>query len=85
MQATWRTIQLTAAITALTIAVAGAQTKITPPKNKYTPQQDVEVGREARRRQLIEGAQAVGMVQRDHRAQNQGSNRSRLGLARPCS
>src|SRR5829696_9357919 len=28
-------------------AVAGAQTRITPPKNKYTPQQDVEIGREA--------------------------------------
>ena len=26
---------------------AGAQTKITAPKNKYTPQQDVELGREA--------------------------------------
>ena len=24
-----------------------AQTKVTPPKNKYTPQQDVEIGREA--------------------------------------
>jgi beta-barrel assembly-enhancing protease len=28
-------------------AVAGAQTRVTPPKNKYTPQQDVEIGREA--------------------------------------
>jgi hypothetical protein len=28
-------------------AVAGAQTRITPPKNKYTPEQDVEIGREA--------------------------------------
>src|SRR5688572_16557452 len=24
-----------------------AQTKVTPPKNKYTPQQDVQIGREA--------------------------------------
>ena len=28
-------------------AVAGAQTRVTPPKNKYTPEQDVEIGREA--------------------------------------
>jgi Zn-dependent protease with chaperone function len=32
---------------ALTVALASAQTKITPPKNKYTPAQDVELGREA--------------------------------------
>lgn len=31
----------------LSTAVLGAQTKITPPKNKYTPAQDVEIGREA--------------------------------------
>jgi Zn-dependent protease with chaperone function len=47
MTATRRTIHVTAAITALAMAVAGAQTKITPPKNRYTPQQDVELGREA--------------------------------------
>ena len=35
-----------AALVACT-AVVGAQTRITPPKNKYTPQQDVEIGREA--------------------------------------
>ncbi len=28
-------------------AVAAAQTVITPPKNKYTPQQDVDLGKEA--------------------------------------
>ena len=35
--------------TAITVAVslAGAQTRITAPKNKYTPEQDVELGREA--------------------------------------
>jgi hypothetical protein len=35
---------------ALTVALAGplaAQTNVQPPKNKYTPQQDVELGREA--------------------------------------
>jgi beta-barrel assembly-enhancing protease len=42
-----RAINITAAIAVLTIAVGGAQTKITAPKNRYTPQQDVEIGREA--------------------------------------
>jgi beta-barrel assembly-enhancing protease len=32
---------------ALVAQLASAQTKITPPKNKYTPQQDVDLGREA--------------------------------------
>ena len=41
------TLSLTAAMTALAVAVGGAQTKITAPKNRYTPQQDVELGREA--------------------------------------
>jgi Zn-dependent protease with chaperone function len=31
----------------LAIAVVSAQTKITPPKNSYTPEQDVQLGREA--------------------------------------
>jgi hypothetical protein len=31
----------------VSVSVAGAQTKITPPKNKYSPQQDVQLGREA--------------------------------------
>ncbi len=31
----------------LTASTVAAQTKVTPPKNKYTPQQDVEIGREA--------------------------------------
>ena len=31
----------------LTVTSVAAQTKVTPPKNKYTPQQDVEIGREA--------------------------------------
>jgi beta-barrel assembly-enhancing protease len=35
---------LVATLTATTVA---AQTKVTPPKNKYTPQQDVQIGREA--------------------------------------
>jgi beta-barrel assembly-enhancing protease len=39
-----------AAIVALTVAgTAAAQTKITPPKNGYKPQQDVEVGQQAAR------------------------------------
>jgi hypothetical protein len=32
---------------ALVVAVPGAQTRVSPPKNKFTPQQDVELGREA--------------------------------------
>jgi Zn-dependent protease with chaperone function len=47
MTSNGRTIQIVAAMAALTMAVAGAQTKITAPKNRYTPQQDVELGREA--------------------------------------
>jgi hypothetical protein len=34
-------------VIALTATTAVAQTKVTPPKNKYTPQQDVQIGREA--------------------------------------
>src|SRR3954470_12240873 len=34
-------------VLALTASTAAAQTKVTPPKNKYTPQQDVQIGREA--------------------------------------
>ena len=36
-----------ALIITLTTTSVFAQTKVTPPKNKYTPQQDVEIGREA--------------------------------------
>ena len=36
-----------ALIITLTTSSVFAQTKVTPPKNKYTPQQDVEIGREA--------------------------------------
>jgi beta-barrel assembly-enhancing protease len=32
---------------ALCTAVVSAQTQVTPPKNKYTPEQDVQIGREA--------------------------------------
>jgi len=34
-------------VIALTATTVVAQTKVTPPKNKYTPQQDVQIGREA--------------------------------------
>jgi len=36
-----------ALVLVLCTAIVGAQTRITPPKNKYTPEQDVQVGREA--------------------------------------
>jgi beta-barrel assembly-enhancing protease len=39
-------LRLSAALM-LVSTLAGAQTKITPPKNSYTPAQDVELGREA--------------------------------------
>jgi Zn-dependent protease with chaperone function len=35
------------AVTVLMLQLAAAQTKITIPKNKYTPEQDVQIGREA--------------------------------------
>src|SRR5258705_5444809 len=31
----------------LLFSTLAAQTRVTPPKNKYTPQQDVQIGREA--------------------------------------
>src|SRR6187455_3514308 len=34
-------------VIALTVTSVAAQTKVTPPKNKYTPEQDVKIGREA--------------------------------------
>jgi Zn-dependent protease with chaperone function len=36
-----------ALVVMLTATTVAAQTKVTPPKNKYTPQQDVQIGREA--------------------------------------
>ena len=39
-------LRLSAALL-LVSALAGAQTKVTPPKNSYTPAQDVQLGREA--------------------------------------
>jgi len=39
--------QTIAAVVLISVSVAGAQTKVTAPKNKYTPQQDVQLGREA--------------------------------------
>jgi Zn-dependent protease with chaperone function len=36
-----------ALVVMLCATVAGAQTRITPPKNKFTPEQDVQLGREA--------------------------------------
>ncbi len=42
-----RLLSRLALIITLTTTTVFAQTKVTPPKNKYTPQQDVEIGREA--------------------------------------
>src|SRR5690349_7522652 len=39
--------QAVAAIVALSVSLVSAQTQITPPKNKYSPQDDVKLGREA--------------------------------------
>src|SRR3954466_10086513 len=39
--------QAVIAAVVLSATIAGAQTKITPPKNKYSPQDDVKLGREA--------------------------------------
>jgi len=44
-----RVLRIPATVTAilLSVQILGAQTKITPPKNKYSPQDDVQLGREA--------------------------------------
>ena len=39
--------QIIAAVVMVSVSVVSAQTKITAPKNKYSPQQDVQLGREA--------------------------------------
>jgi hypothetical protein len=39
--------QVTVAAVLMSVSIASAQTKITAPKNKYTPAQDVQLGREA--------------------------------------
>ena len=39
--------QMTVAAVLISVNIASAQTKITAPKNKYTPAQDVQLGREA--------------------------------------
>src|SRR5689334_11969536 len=39
--------QMIAAALVLSVSIVGAQTKITPPKNKYNPSDDVKLGREA--------------------------------------
>ena len=39
--------QVTVAAVLVSVSIASAQTKITAPKNKYTPAQDVQLGREA--------------------------------------
>lgn len=56
-------------IITLTATSVVAQTKVTPPKNKYTPEQDVQIGREAAdevRRQypIINDDQIEGYLQR---------------------
>jgi Zn-dependent protease with chaperone function len=40
-------LPVTVAALVISVQILGAQTKITAPKNKYTPQQDVQLGREA--------------------------------------
>ncbi|MBW8713256.1 MAG: M48 family metalloprotease [Acidobacteria bacterium] len=44
-----RVLRVQAIVTAvvLSVSLVGAQTQITPPKNKYSPQDDVKLGREA--------------------------------------
>jgi len=53
----------------LTATTVAAQTKVTPPKNKYTPEQDVQIGREAaqevrREYPLINNDQVEGYLER---------------------
>ena len=39
--------QMIVAAVALSVSIVGAQTRITPPKNKYSPNDDVKLGRDA--------------------------------------
>ena len=53
----------------LTATTVAAQTKVTPPKNKYTPEQDVQIGREAaqevrREYPMINDDQVEGYLER---------------------
>jgi Zn-dependent protease with chaperone function len=63
-----------AAIVAASLGVvAAAQTAITPPKNKYTPEQDVQIGREAaaevrREYPIIDDEQISGYLERAGRS-----------------
>ena len=52
-----------AALCAVSLAVMAvtAQTVVTPPKNKYTPEQDVQLGKEA----AADFARRVGLVHRE--------------------
>ncbi len=64
---------LTALVASSLGAVLAAQTVITPPKNKYTPQQDVELGREAaaevrREYPIISDEQITGYLERAGRS-----------------
>mgnify|MGYP003526856327 CR=1 FL=1 len=42
-----RLVTAAAAFLTVTVSLAVAQTRITPPKNKYTPAQDVKLGQQA--------------------------------------
>ena len=42
-----RLVHAVAAFLAVTVSLGVAQTRITPPKNSYTPAQDVEIGQQA--------------------------------------
>jgi Peptidase family M48 len=46
-QSNGRSLKAAATFLAVTASLAVAQTRITPPKNKYTPAQDVEIGQQA--------------------------------------
>lgn len=43
----WAALRPVLVVVLLCTTIVSAQTKITPPKNKYTPEQDVELGRQA--------------------------------------
>ncbi|MEZ5419811.1 MAG: M48 family metalloprotease [Vicinamibacterales bacterium] len=64
---------LAAAVVLLGTVAIAAQTVVTPPKNKYTPEQDVEIGREAaaevrREYPIIDDDQISGYLDRSGRA-----------------
>jgi Zn-dependent protease with chaperone function len=60
---------VSAVLLSMAVGVAAAQTVVTPPKNKYTPAQDVQLGREAaaqadKELKILRDAQTTAFIER---------------------